>query len=184
MEKFGNGFGDHFKEDIVTPRSAIFQNVLYILCWVVIIVFGVYAFLMLQVVTVQFSFPALMIFLVTAAVAVLVFIYKDRVKVEYEYTFTNGTLDFARVYRAVKRQELRSMNVRNVTACGHVAHESCQRYLSMKDVEKKNWFLNRDGNLFYFYYVKDNKKHMIIIEPSEEMVEMIRKCVEPGVFQG
>ena len=108
MEKFGNGFGDHFKEDIVTPRSAIFQNVLYILCWVVIIVFGVYAFLMLQVVTVQFSFPALMIFLVTAAVAVLVFIYKDRVKVEYEYTFTNGTLDFARVYRAVKRQELGS----------------------------------------------------------------------------
>ena len=99
MEKFGNGFGDHFKEDIVTPRSAFFQNVLYILCWVVIIVFGVYAFLMLQVVTVQFSFPALMIFLVTAAVAVLVFIYKDRVKVEYEYTFTNGTLDFARVYR-------------------------------------------------------------------------------------
>ena len=184
MEKFGNGFGDHFKEDIVTPRSAIFQNVLYILCWVVVIVFGVYAFLMLQVVTVQFSFPALMIFLVTAAVAVLVFIYKDRVKVEYEYTFTNGTLDFARVYRAVKRQELGSMNVRNVTACGHVAHESFQRYLSMKDVEKKNWFLNRDGNLFYFYYVKDNKKHMIIIEPSEEMVEMIRKCVEPGVFQG
>ena len=65
-----------------------------------------------------------------------------------------------------------------------MAHESFQRYLSMKDVEKKNWFLNRDGNLFYFYYVKDNKKHMIIIEPSEEMVEMIRKCVEPGVFQG
>lgn len=184
MEKFGNGFGDHFKEDIVTPRSAVFQNVLYILCWVVIIVFGVYAFLMLQVVTVQFSFPALLLFLVTAAVAVLVFIYKDRVKVEYEYTFTNGTLDFARVFRAVKRQELGNMNVRNVTACGHVAHESFQRYLSMKDVEKKNWFLNRDGNLFYFYYVKDNKKHMIIIEPSEEMVEMIRKCVEPGVFQG
>ena len=183
MEKFGNGFGDHFKEDIVTPRSAIFQNVLYILCWVVVIVFGVYAFLMLQVVTVQFSFPALMIFLVTAAVAVLVFIYKDRVKVEYEYTFTNGTLDFARVYRAVKRQELGSMNVRNVTACGHVAHESFQRYLSMKDVEKKNWFLNRDAELYYFFFSKDSAKKMIILEPSEEMVQLIKQYIPRGVYQ-
>lgn len=76
------------------------------------------------------------------------------------------------------------MNVANVAACGHVAHDSFRRYLSMKDVEKKNWFLNRDGNLFYFYYVKENKKHMIIIEPSEEMVGMIVRYVQPGVYQG
>ena len=67
------------------------------------------------------------------------------------------------------------MNVKNVSACGHVAGDSFRRYLAMKDVEKKNWFANRDGNLFYFYYVKESKKHMIIIEPSEEMVEMIRQ---------
>ena len=54
----------------------------------------------------------------------------------------------------------------------------------MKDVEKKNWFLNRDGNLFYFYYVKENRKHMIIIEPSEEMVGMITRYVQAGVYQG
>ena len=76
------------------------------------------------------------------------------------------------------------MNVANVSACGHVAHDSFHRYLSMKDVEKKNWFLNRDGNLFYFYYVKENKKHMIIIEPSEEMVGMITRYVQAGVYQG
>ena len=46
------------------------------------------------------------------------------------------------------------------------------------------WFINRDGNLFYLYYVRDNRKHMIIIEPSEEMVDMFRKYLEPGVFQG
>ena len=184
MEQFGNGFGDNFKEDIVQPRSSALQNILYIGCWVLIIVFGIYAFLMIQVVTFQFSLPSLILLLVSAGIVVLLFLYKDRLKLEYEYTFTNGTLDFAKVFRQVKRQELGSMNVRNVTACGHVAHESFQRYLSMKDVEKKNWFLNRDGNLFYFYYVKDNKKHMIIIEPSEEMVGMIRKCVDPGVYQG
>ena len=43
---------------------------------------------------------------------------------------------------------------------------------------------NRDGNLFYFYYVKDNEKNMIIIEPSEEMVEMIKRYLPVGVYQG
>ena len=103
---------------------------------------------------------------------------------EFEYSFTNGTLDFAKVLRSVKRKELGSMNVANVAACGHVAHDSFRKFLAMKDVTKRNWFLNRDGNLFYFYYVKENKKNMIIIEPSEEMVEMIRHYLPVGVYQG
>ena len=119
-----------------------------------------------------------------AAFAVLLFFLKDNLKVEYEYTFTNGSLDFAKVFRQAKRKELGSMNVKNVSACGHVAGDSFRRYLAMKDVEKKNWFANRDGNLFYFYYVKESKKHMIIIEPSEEMVEMIRQYLPAGVYQG
>ena len=120
----------------------------------------------------------------TIGAAVLLFLVKDHFKVEFEYSFTNGSLDFAKVMRSVKRKELGSMNVANVSACGHVAHQSFQKFLAMKDVTKRNWFLNRDGNLFYFYYVKDNKKNMIIIEPSEEMVEMIRHYLPVGVYQG
>ena len=76
------------------------------------------------------------------------------------------------------------MNVANVAASGHVAHESFKRYLSMKDVQRKNWFLNRDGNLFYFYYTKEGRKHMIIIEPSEELVQMMIPYFQAGVYQG
>ena len=76
------------------------------------------------------------------------------------------------------------MNVANVNACGHVAHQSFQRFISMQGIEKKNWFLNRDGNLFYFYYEKEARKHIIVIEPSEEMVEMIRLYLPAGVYQG
>ena len=47
-----------------------------------------------------------------------------------------------------------------------------------------NWFINRDGNLVYFYYVKDNEKKMIIFEPSEDMVEMIKRYLPVGVYQG
>ena len=134
----------------------------------------------------MFGFDVMTLVLAALSIgaAVCMFMIKDNFKVEYEYAFTNGYLDFAKVMRGARRKELGSMKVANVSACGHVAHESFRRFLSMKDVEKKNWFLNRDGNLFYFYYVKDGKKKMIIIEPSEEMVGMIRVYLPAGVYQG
>ena len=175
---------DNFKEDVVSSRNRLLPNILYVVSWVMIVLFGVYAMLLLQVVFYDFNVSALIMTVASAALAVFLFLYKDNLKLEYEYTFTNGTLDFAKVLRSARRKELGSMNVANVSACGHVAHDSFRRFLAQKDVEKKNWFLNRDGNLFYFYYVKENKKHMIIIEPSEDMVEMIRNYVPAGVYQG
>ncbi|MBR5225300.1 MAG: hypothetical protein IKV90_06535 [Clostridia bacterium] len=175
---------DNFKEDIAVNRRPFFNNVLYALCWVMIVIFALYAAAMFQVIFMTFDIFTIVTTVLAAALAILLFIYKDHLKLEYEYTFTNGSLDFAKVLRAAKRKELGSMTVANVSACGHVAHASFQRFLSMKDVKKKNWFLNRDGNLFYFYYVKDNEKNMIIIEPSEEMVEMIKRYLPAGVYQG
>lgn len=175
---------DNFKEDVVCSRNRLLPNILYVVSWVMIVLFGLYALLLLQVIFFDFTVSGLVVLAASAGLAVFLFFFKDNLKLEYEYTFTNGVLDFAKVLRSARRKELGSMNVANVSACGHVAHDSFRRFLAQKDVEKKNWFLNRDGNLFYFYYVKENKKHMIIIEPSEDMVEMIRNYVPAGVYQG
>lgn len=175
---------DCFKEDVVVSRNNLLGNVLYVLCWVFLVVFGLYGLLMLQVLLVSFNVGTVLMTLLSIGAAVLMFFVKDNFKVEFEYAFTNGSLDFAKVMHGAKRKELGSMNVANVSACGHVAHDSFRRFLSMKDVKRRNWFLNRDGNLFYFYYVKENQKNMIVIEPSEEMVEMIRRYVPAGVYQG
>lgn len=175
---------DNFKEDLVVARSNILGNVLYVLCWVFMLVFGLYGLLMVQMVVFAFDVPTLLMTVMSIAAAVALFFAKDNFKVEYEYTFTNGSLDFAKVLAGAKRKELGSMTVANVSACGHVAHDSFRKFLAIKDVQKKNWFLNRDGNLFYFYYVKDSRKNMIIIEPREEMVDMIRRYLPVGVYQG
>lgn len=175
---------DYFKEDVVVNRKPMLFNLLYVLCFVFMVVFALYGILLIQVLLFSFDASILLLIALSLAAAVLLFLVKDNFKVEYEYAFTNGYLDFAKVLRGVRRKELGSMKVANVSACGHVSHDSFRRYLSMKDIEKKNWFLNRDGNLFYFYYVKDGKKKMIIIEPSEEMVEMIRHYLPVGVYQG
>lgn len=175
---------DNFKEDVVCRRNQLLPNILYMICWVFVVMLALYASLMLQVVFMQFSIMAVLLLAASAALAVLLFFKKDDFKVEYEYTFTNGSLDFAKVLRGARRKELGSIDVANLSACGHVAHQSFHKFLAQKDIEKKNWFLNRDGNLFYLYGVKNNTKRMIIIEPSEEMVSMICKYVAVGVYQG
>lgn len=175
---------DNFKEDVVISHNRLLPNILYAICWVFIVALGLFALLSFEMVFAAFSVSTLLLLLVSGGAAFGLFLLKDNFKVEYEYTFTNGALDFAKVMRSARRKELGSMNVQNVSACGHVAHESFRKFLSMPDVNKKNWFLNRDGNLFYFYYEKENKKHMIIIEPSEEMVEMIRAYVPASVYRG
>ena len=175
---------DNFKEEVVINRHPLVSNILYAFSWVLVVVFGLYGFMSLQVLMFSFNVVTIVLTVLCIAAAIFLFYAKDNFKVEFEYTFTNGTLDFAKVLRSAKRKELGSMNVANVSACGHVAHDSFHKFLAMKDVNKRNWFLNRDGNLFYFYYVKENKKNMIVIEPSEEMVEMIRRYLPVGVYQG
>lgn len=175
---------DMFKEEVVISRNQTLNSILYMLCWIVLVMLAFSGVMMLQILLYAFDILALALAVFCIGGAVMLFLFKDNFKVEYEYAFTNGVMDFAKVLRNTKRKELGSMTVANVSACGHVAHESFRRYLSMKDVQKKNWFLNRDGNLFYFYYVKENRKNMIIIEPSEEMVDMIRKYLPMGVYQG
>ena len=175
---------DNFREDIVTSRNQMMPSILYAICWIFIVIFGLYAVMMFNVLFYQFSLMRLINTILPAAIAVLLFFVKDNVKIEYEYTFTNGSLDFAKVMHGAKRKELGSMRVKNVDACGWVTHQSFQRYINMPGVRKDNWFLNRDANLFYFYFVKDSAKRIIVIEPSKEMADLIRQYAAHGAFQG
>ena len=43
--------------------------------------------------------------------------------------------------------------------------------------------MNREANLYYFYYQKDNAKNIIVLEPSEELVDMIKKYLPMGVYR-
>ena len=109
--------------------------------------------------------------------------FHDKLLTEYEYTFTNGALDFAEVYNNKKRKSLGSLNVKNVEAFGKVTSSSFQRYLNMPGIKRMNWFLNRDAELYYFYFTKESDKKMIILEPSEEMVGYIRQYLPNGAYR-
>lgn len=46
---------DCFKEDVVVSRNNLLGNILYVLCWVFMVLFGLYGLLMLQVLIVSFN---------------------------------------------------------------------------------------------------------------------------------
>ncbi|NLW21566.1 MAG: hypothetical protein GXY84_09425 [Clostridiales bacterium] len=182
---------DHFREEVVTRKNKTMENIMMALANISMVVSGLLAMFMLQTVLMLISSQGLgggmliyvLLTLLLIAAAVLLFLFRDRIRTEYEYTFTNGTMDFAQVFNNRKRKALGTMNIRNVEACGLVSSGSFHRYLNTPGVVRLNWFLNRDAELFYFYFVKDSKKSLMVIEPSQEMVDLIKKFVGQGKFQ-
>ena len=174
---------DHFLEEVVVKHRNTLNRIVYYLSWVIMIVSAVLAMWGLQSIFMGFNLASLIFVLAFGGIVAYIFFFHDKLLTEYEYTFTNGALDFAEVYNNKKRKSLGSLNVRTVDAFGKVSSGSFQRYLNMKDVKKMNWFLNRDAELYYFYFSKDSNKKMIILEPSEEMVGMIKQYLPRGVYQ-
>ena len=87
------------------------------------------------------------------------------------------------VYNNKKRKSLGSLNVRNIESFGKVNSEKFKRYLNMPGVKRMNWFLNREAELYYFYFTKDTAKKMISLEPSDEMVDYIKQYIPRGTYQ-
>ena len=178
---------DHFLEEVVVKHKNTFNRIVYYLSWVVLVLSALTAMwglnIFLASITTGFDPISLVFTLVSGGIAVYTFLFHDKLLTEYEYTFTNGALDFAEVYNNKKRKSLGSLNVRTVDAFGKVASGSFQRYLSMQNIKRMNWFLNRDAELYYFFFSKDGNKKMIICEPSEEMVSYIKQYLPRGIYQ-
>ncbi len=178
---------DHFMEEVVIKRNNTLNRIVYYVSWLVLVVCAVAAAMSLQLVMYSFStgfdFMSLLFMLVSAGIAVYIFFFHDRLLTEYEYTFTNGALDFAEVYNNKKRKSLGSLNVKTVDAFGKVSSGSFHRYLNTPNVKRMNWFLNREAELYYFFFSKDSNKKMIILEPSEELVDMIKQYLPRGIYQ-
>ena len=176
-------FMDHFLEEVVVKRNNTLNRIMYYFSWVVMIISAVFASLTLGTLTMNFSWMSVITIVASAGIAVYIWFFHDKLLTEYEYTFTNGSLDFAEVYNNKKRKSLGSLNVRNVEAFGKVDSDAFRRYLNMPGIKKMNWFLNREAELYYFYFTKESDRKMIIMEPSEEMVSYIRQYLPNGAYR-
>ena len=179
---------DHFMEEVVTKKKNGLNRAVYLLSWVIIIVSGASAMFMFSAISSSltrggFDWMTVVFLVVSAGICAYTFFFHDRLLTEYEYTFTNGALDFAEVYNNKKRKSLGSLNVRNVEVFSKVNSEHFKRYMNMPGIKRMNWFLNRDAELYFFYFTKDQDKKMIIMEPSEELVGYIKEYLPRGAYR-
>ena len=182
---------DHFMEEVVVKKNRAPLEILYVLANISMVAFAILGFMMVSSgITVLFSGAAdasvwigLALGLVLCGAAVLLYLFRGHLRTEYEYTFTNGDMDFAQVFNNMKRKSLGTMRVKNVEAFGPVDSDGFRRYVSMPGIKVSNWFLNRGANLYYFYFQKESNKRLIVLEPSEEMVEMVKKYLPHSSYK-
>lgn len=182
---------DRFLEEVASRHSKTAESIMMALAWAAMILSGIIAIFMFNLLTMTISTQGfstgmildIIITLVMIASAVLLFLYKDRIRTEFEYTFTNGILDFAKVFNNRKRKALGTMNLKNVEAIGLVRSGSFNRYVNMPGIKRLNWFVNRDAELFYLFFQKDGSKSLLVMEPSETMRNMIIQAAGPGKLQ-
>ena len=174
---------DRFMEQIVVKKNRFLNEMMYIMSFIMMVITGLLAMMSISMIFYNFSIPALIELVILAGSCALLFLYRPRLRTEFEYTFTNGDLDFAMVFNNQKRKSLGSLKVKNVDAFGPVNSQAFQRYISMKDVKQTRWFLNRDAELYYFYFQKESNKRIIILEPNEELVDYIKQYLPYGAFK-
>ena len=182
---------DNFREEVVTRHKQGIYTLMYYLSWVLMVVFGLIALTGLMSImnfftTGEFNLISLITTVAFGGLAFLLWRNKDEMRTEYEYSFTNGDLDIAKVLNNSRRKYLTSLPMKTVEACGPVTASHFQRYVTMKDVKKHNWFLNREAKLYFFYFTKNSVKHLVIAELSDDMITMIRSrnYLNFGVWQG
>lgn len=174
---------DHFMEEIVVKKNRGLDEALYYLSVVVMVIMALIAVMTFQSIFAGFNLFSIIVFVISGGTAALLFLKRDRLRTEFEYTFTNGEMDFAKVFNNQRRKSLGTMRVKNVEAFGPVNSPSFQRYITMPGIKRDHWFLNRGAELYYFYFVKDGNKRVIVLEPTNEMVETIKKYLQRGAWQ-
>jgi len=180
-------------EETARDRAPGLKNALYAFSWVMLIIFGLITVILMQgligaIFGGQFDLFSVIFFVITGGLTFLIWRNKDNLRTEYDYTYTpigggRADLDVAKVMGNARRRLMTSLSLATVESAGNVNHPSFQRYLSMKDVKKHNWFVNRGAELYYFFFTKNNVKHVVILELSEEMVDRVKSNFSHGVWQ-
>ena len=173
---------DDFLETIAVRRKQGMYTLMYYACWLLIIVFGLVAVYSLAGIVgvnpetggIVFSWQNLLLTLVFGGAAYLLWRASDNCRVEYDYTFTNGCLDVSRVLNNKRRKYLTALEMKDVIRCGPATGPAFQKTLKEPGVKVHNWFVNRDANLYFFYFQRKGVKHVIVVELTDEMVAMIR----------
>lgn len=173
---------DDFIEQVAVRQKQGMYTALYILCMIALAACLVIAVMFLSAVIgtdsetggMAIRWLNLPIVAVFGGLAFLLWRASDNCRVEYDYTFTNGNLDVCKVLNNRRRRYLTALLMKDVIRCGPAAGPAFQKTLAEPGMKVHNWFVNREANLYFFYFKRQEVKHVAVLELNQEMVKVIR----------
>ena len=170
---------DHFKEEIIVRKKRGFFNFMLALITLGMMGAGLMAaiyFVQIQATmfSPDFSIMSILYFIIFAAVVVGLFYVRVHIRVEYEYAFTNGELDVDKIINGTKRTHLHSIDIRKIEKLAPVEDESYAEYDKDDKMKRTYAVINRYTQTYFLVWGEENEKQMLLMEPSEEMVKMMR----------
>ena len=120
--------------------------------------------------------------LVGAAVAFGAYVLAGRLNKEYEYIFTNGELDIDIIYNKSSRKRVFTGYVKDFELMAHIDDASNQNSINSAN-EKLDYSSGVPSERSYVFLTNyDSKRVAIIIEPNDEMLEVITKVLTRRKF--
>lgn len=165
---------DYFHEESVTKVNAGLNSVIYVICYIGMVIFALFALQgLMAILNGIIDIPTVAITLVCGGLTYGCFVLKNNQRIEYDYTFTNGILDIAKIINNSKRKKLLSVDVREFEVMAPISDEGFKRMLHHKGIQNRyNYFLNPGSGLYYCIFTKDGVKSMLVFEPSDKLVEL------------
>ncbi|MDD3839997.1 MAG: hypothetical protein PHP06_05420 [Clostridia bacterium] len=175
---------DKFHEEVVIKEKTAIDSILYGLSYALMIIFGFLALNFLFTLFRAFSIPMLIFTVLFAAISYGAYLLRNSLTVEYEYTFTNGELDFAKVIMNSKRKELLTINVEDFEVLSPITNNSFKGVLNDRNISKTFRFhRNKQADkLFYATFNDETGKKLLIFEPSNKLVDMIKIYIPSKVI--
>lgn len=136
-----------------------------------LLIFGIFGILM--AIVPQFSS---IILLIVVGIGWLDWRLITSFNVEYEYSLVNGEMDVDKIISARKRKRLTSVRVRGLEAFGRCEGREFDSYLRNNGVEKIYACRDKaDSGAIYAVYLENERRKMLVFNPSEKMIGEINK---------
>lgn len=129
------------------------------------------------VITFFISFINIITTILFIVVIVAILYFFPKLKVDYEYVFVDGQMDFDKILGGNKRKTELRIEFDDIEVMAPHDSPELNRFGHLELKTKNFTSRKKDAPHYVVIYLKGNEVYRILFEPSEQMVEAIRRKV-------